>query len=121
MKELTKAEEQVMKVIWSLKKATIKEVTRQMPEPQPAYNTVATVLKVLKAKGFVEHEAQGNIYTYFPLVAEKKYRHFAFDKVLNTYFNNSYQSLVSFLVEEKKLDKKTHDRLVALTDKLKEK
>lgn len=120
MRELTKAEEQLMKVVWQLEKGTIKEITEAMPEPKPAYNTVATVLKVLKGKEFVGVEANGNLFTYYPLVVEKDYRRFAFDKVFDGYFNGSYHSLVSFLVEEKDLDAETHERLKQLAEKLKD-
>lgn len=120
IRELTKAEEQLMKVVWQIGKGTIKEITDQMPEPKPAYNTVATVLKVLKGKNFVSLQANGNVFTYYPLIAEKDYRHFAFDKVFDNYFSGSYHSLVSFLVEEKNLDEETHERLKQLADKLKD-
>lgn len=120
MRELTKAEEQLMKVVWQIGKGTIKEITDRMPEPKPAYNTVATVLKVLKGKDFVGVKANGNVFTYYALIAEKEYRRFAFDKVFDGYFNGSYHRLVSFLVEEKDLDEETHQRLKQLADKLKD-
>ncbi len=81
LRELTKAEDQLMRVLWSLKKASIKEIADNMPDPKPAYNTIATVLKVLKGKGFVEHESVANSYLYFPLVEEKEYTRFAFNKI----------------------------------------
>jgi BlaI family penicillinase repressor len=121
IRELTKGEEQVMKVLWQLAKGSIKEVTDRMPEPKLAYNTVATVLKVLKSKGFVSYEADGTAFAYYPLIAEKDYRHFAFDKILNGYFDNSYQRLLSFLVEEKNLDQQTQDKLLQLAEQLKDK
>ena len=119
IKELTKAEEQIMKVLWRLKKGSIKEVSKEMTEPKPAYNTVATVLKVLNTKGFVAYEVDGSTFAYFPLVAEGDYRHFAFDKVMSSYFNNSYQSLLSFLAEEKDIDPQAQENLMRLAEKLK--
>lgn len=119
IRELTKAEEQIMKVVWQLKKCTIKDIVDQLLDPRPAYTTVATVLKVLKTKGFVDFEANGNLYFYFPLIDERTYKRFAFAKVFDGYFNGSYHSLVSFLVEEKNLDEETHDRLKQLADQLK--
>lgn len=121
MRELTKAEEQVMRIIWQLKEALIKDIVGQMPEPKPAYNTVSTVVRVLEGKGFVDHKAYGNTYVYFPRVEEADYRHFAFDKVMNNYFGNSYKSLVSFLVKEKNLDSKELDELLKLAENLKNK
>lgn len=120
VRELTKAEEQVMKMVWQLKKSTIKDIIEQLPEPKPAYTTIATVLKVLKTKGFVDFEANGNLYLYFPIIDEKTYKRFAFTKVFDGYFNGSYHSLVSFLVEEKNLNQETHDRLKQLADQLKD-
>lgn len=121
LKELTKAEESVMKQVWQLQKATVKEIAALMADPKPAYTTVATVLKVLKDKGFVGSESEGNVLLYFPLVKEDQYRRFAFDKVFSTYFNGSYETLVSFLVEEKKIDDATYQRLIETAKKLKKK
>lgn len=120
IKELTKAEEHLMKVVWKLGKATIKEIAEHMPNPKPAYNTVATVLKVLKGKKFVAVESHGNVYSYSPIILEKEYRRFAFDKVFANYFSGSYQSLLSFLVEEKNIDPQAHERLKHLADQLKD-
>jgi predicted transcriptional regulator len=121
LKELTKAEEAIMRQVWHLQKATVKGIAALMQEPKPAYTTVATVLKVLKDKGFVEAESAGNVLTYFPLVKEEDYRRFAFDKVFSTYFNSSYENLVSFLVEEERIDDATYQRLLEAAKKLKKK
>ncbi len=121
LKELTKGEEAVMKQVWHLGKATVKDITALMPEPKPAYTTVATVLKVLKEKGFVDADPNGNSYTYSPVIKEEEYRRFAFDKVFSTYFNSSYENLVSFLVEEKQLDDAAYQRLLEAAKKLKKK
>ncbi|MGV3762125.1 BlaI/MecI/CopY family transcriptional regulator [Parapedobacter sp.] len=119
IRELTKAEEEVMRIIWQRQEAMVKEVLAAMPHPKPAYNTVSTVIRVLEGKGFLDHKAYGNTYVYFPLVAETDYKHFAFDKIMNNYFGNSYKHLVSFLVEEKKLDTQTLDELLKMAGKLK--
>lgn len=120
-RELTKAEEQVMLILWELKEALVKEVIDKMSEPKPAYNTVSTVIRVLEGKGFVNHKAIGNTYIYFPLISEANYRNFAFDKVMNTYFDNSYQSLVSFLVKEKNIGANDLEELIKLAENLKNK
>jgi predicted transcriptional regulator len=120
IRELTKAEDQLMRILWRLGKATIKEINEAVPEPKPAYNTVATVLKVLKGKGFVDFESQDNTYQYFPLVAEKDYTRFAFSKIFSNYFSGSYKRLVSFLVEEEEMDDDTRKELIHLAKKLKE-
>jgi BlaI family penicillinase repressor len=121
MKELTKAEEQVMQILWRLNEGIVKDVIEQMPEPKPAYNTVSTVVRVLEGKGFVDHKAYGNSHVYFPLISEADYRKFAFDKMMKGYFNDSYQSLVSFIAHEKKLDISELDELTNLIDHLKNK
>ncbi len=120
VRELTKAEEPLMRVLWQLKKGVIKEIAEEMPEPKPAYNTIATVLKVLKGKGFVDYKTVDSAYVYYPLIAEKEYTKFVFDKVFSNYFSGSYKQLVSFLVEEKAMDNDTRNELMKLADKLKE-
>ena len=121
IKELTKAEEQIMQLLWQLKEAIVKDIIELMPEPKPAYNTVSTVVRVLEGKGFIGHKAYGNSHVYFPAISEEQYRKFTFDKMMNSYFSNSYQSLVSFIANEKKLDIKQLDELSQLIDDLKNK
>lgn len=119
MRELTKAEEQVMLILWEMKEGIVKDVIDKMEPPKPAYNTVSTVIRVLETKGFIDHKAIGNTYIYFPIISEEQYKHFAFDKVMNNYFENNYQSLVSFLVKEKNMDMNELDELIAMAEKLK--
>ena len=121
MRELTKAEEQVMLILWEMKEGLVKEVIEKMEPPKPAYNTVSTVIRVLEGKGFISHKAIGNTHIYFPVITEEQYKHFAFDKVMNNYFENNYQSLVSFLVKEKNMDINELDELIALAENLKNK
>ena len=121
LRELTKAEEQVMLILWEMGEGLVKEVIDKMDGPKPAYNTVSTVIRVLEGKGFIDHKAIGNTYIYFPIISEAQYKHFAFDKVMNNYFENNYQSLVSFLVKEKNMDMEELDELIALAEKLKDK
>jgi len=121
IKELTKAEEQVMRILWQLNEAIVKDVVEQMPEPKPAYNTVSTVIRVLEGKGFIDHKAYGNSYVYFATISEEDYKKFALDKIMNNYFSNSYQSLVSFLVSEKNLGINELEELTKLAENLKNK
>ncbi|MHB1178516.1 MAG: BlaI/MecI/CopY family transcriptional regulator [Daejeonella sp.] len=121
MKQLTKAEEQVMKILWDIKEGIVKDIIEKMTDPKPAYNTVSTVIRVLEGKKFVDHKAYGNSYVYYPLIAEKDYKRFAFDKVMSTYFGNSYEHLVSFLVNEKKLSISELEELTRLAEQLKNK
>ena len=121
IKELTKAEEQVMQLLWQLEEAIVKDIIALMPDPKPAYNTVSTVVRVLEGKGFIDHKVYGNSHVYFPLISEADYRKFTFDKMMSNYFSNSYESLVSFIADEKKLGVKELDELTKLIDKLKNK
>lgn len=119
IKELTKAEEQIMLILWEMGEALVKDVIEKMNEPKPAYNTVSTVIRVLETKGFVDHKAIGNTYIYFPIIKETDYKRFALNKVMNNYFENSYESLVSFLVNEKSMSTKELDEIIQLAEKLK--
>jgi len=119
IKELTKAEEQIMQILWQLNEAIVKDIIEQIPEPKPAYNTVSTVVRVLENKGFADHKAYGNSHVYFPIISEADYKKFTFDKMMKSYFNDSYKSLVSFIANEKKLDINELDELTKLIENLK--
>ncbi|HWZ14871.1 MAG TPA: BlaI/MecI/CopY family transcriptional regulator [Mucilaginibacter sp.] len=121
IKELTRAEEQVMQILWQLKEAIVKDIIEQMPDPKPAYNTVSTVVRVLEGKGFINHRAYGNSHVYFATVKEADYKKFTFDKMMKNYFSNSYQTLVSFLVKEKNLSIEELEELTQLAENLKNK
>lgn len=103
MKELTKAEEQIMHELWRLKKGFVHDVLEQLPEPKPAYNTVSTIIRILERKGFVGHTAFGKAHEYFPLIDKKEYRRLLAKGLLSNYFSNSVHSLVSFFSREKNL------------------
>jgi predicted transcriptional regulator len=121
LKELTKAEEQIMQILWQLNEAIVKDILEKIPEPKPAYNTVSTVVRVLEGKGFIDHKAYGNSHVYFPFISEDTYKKFTFDKLMNNYFDNSYKSLVSFIADDKNLGIKELDELTELINKLKNK
>ena len=103
MKSLTKAEEQVMQVLWKMGSGLLMEVVENMPRPQPHKNTVATILKTLVDKGFVRIEDMGRIFRYHPLVSKDEYSKSALIKLAGGYFSGSFSNVVSFLVEEEKL------------------
>ncbi|HXI01029.1 MAG TPA: BlaI/MecI/CopY family transcriptional regulator [Sphingobacteriaceae bacterium] len=121
IKELTKAEEQIMQVLWDLEKGFVKDVLEQLPEPKPAYNTVSTIIRILETKGFIDHKAFGKSHRYFPLITKETYKSFATDKLMNGYFSNSVENMFSFFVKEKKLDLKEADEIMKLIEKLKKK
>ena len=83
IKELTRAEEQLMQILWQLKKGYVKDVMTPLPEPKPAYNTVSTIIRILETKGFVGHTAYGKSHEYYPLITKEQYQSFATDKLMN--------------------------------------
>src|SRR6476661_2411590 len=93
IKELTKAEEQIMQILWDLEKGFVKDVVDQLPEPKPAYNTVSTIIRILETKGFIDHEAFGKSHRYFPLVSKEEYKSYATEKLMNGYFENYVESM----------------------------
>ena len=112
MKELTKAEEQIMQELWILEKAFVKEIVDRLPEPKPAYNTVSTIIRILEKKGFVDHYAYGKTHQYFPLVSKTDYTKTYFRNFLNGYFSNSFQEMVSFFAKEDKMSLSQLDELI---------
>jgi len=112
MKALTKAEEQVMKVVWKLGSGLLMEIVEKMPAPSPHKNTVATILKTLVDKGFVRVENIGRIHRYHPLVSKDDYSRDTLASVAKGYFEGSFTNVVSFLVDEKKLSVKDLELLL---------
>jgi len=104
LKELTKAEDQVMQILWRLQKGFVKDIIDEMPNPKPAYNTVSTIVRILETKGFVDHKAYGKTHEYFPVITKDKYTKFYLNNLIKGYFNGSFQNLVSFFAKENKMD-----------------
>ena len=100
MKELTRAEEQVMQVLWDLKKGFIKDIAERFPEPKPANTTISTFVKILENKGFVGHTVYGTSHEYYPLVEKEEYTKTFMGNFLKGYFNNSYHKMVSFFARD---------------------
>ena len=112
MKELTKAEEQVMQAIWSLKKGFAKEIHGAMKEPKPAYNTVLTVIRVLVQKEFVTYKTFGKSNEYTTTLSKEKYSSQRLKSIGHKYFNDSPKSLVSFLLKEKEISIEDLDQIL---------
>jgi predicted transcriptional regulator len=91
MKQLTKAEEEVMQQLW------------QLPEPKPAYNTVSTIVRILEDKGFVGHEKEGRGHLYFPLIKKADYSNQSINKLVDGYFQGSFKSMVSFFMKKNEM------------------
>ena len=103
MKQLTKAEEEVMQVLWQLQKCNVASIIEELPEPKPAYNTISTIVRILEGKGFVNHEKQGKGYLYFPVVKMADYSNQSINKLVDGYFQGSFKSMVSFFVKKKEM------------------
>ncbi|UPL49296.1 BlaI/MecI/CopY family transcriptional regulator [Hymenobacter sublimis] len=110
--ELTRAEEQVMQVLWLRGPSFVKDVVPELPAPTPAYTTVSTIIRILEQKGFVGHEAFGRTHRYYPLIAQDEYRRFSLRKLLGGYFGGSFTRLVSFFAKEENLDTQQLDELL---------
>ncbi len=103
MKELTKAEEQVMHILWDIKTGFVKDILAKMDYPKPAYTTVSTIVRILEDKGFVDHKAYGKAHEYYPVVDKLTYTRELMKGIMLNYFGNSLQQMVSFFSNEKGL------------------
>jgi BlaI family penicillinase repressor len=114
MKELTKAEEQIMQILWIKEKAFVKEIIAELPDPKPAYNTVSTIVRILESKGFVSHEAFGKTHRYYPLARKEEYTHFFVNRLVKDYFDNSIQEMVSFFAQDQSVTLSELEELLSL-------
>jgi BlaI family penicillinase repressor len=120
MKELTRAEEQIMHVLWALERAYVKDIIERLPSPKPAYNTVSTIVRILEKKGFVDHEAFGKTYLYRPIVPKEDYTQAFLKHFVKDYFDDSYQELVSFFARDRNLTvAELEEILTALREEIK--
>ena len=100
---LTRAEEEVMQILWQIEKGMVHGLLEKFPDPKPAYNTVSTIVRILEQKGFVGHKAYGRTYEYYPVISKKDYTKSSFRGFMTNYFGNSYKSLTSFFAGDGKL------------------
>jgi len=112
--ELTNAEEEVMQILWRLKKAFIKEILEKFDEPRPAYSTVSTIIRILQDKGFVNYRAYGRTYHYFPVISKDDYRKAQMSNFVRNYFSNSYQKMVSFFAREDSITVKDMEEIMEM-------
>ncbi len=119
MKELTRAEEEVMQILWSLGKAFVKEIIAEMPDPRPAYNTVSTIVRILETKGFVDHEEFGKSHRYFPVIAKREYSGFRMNDMMKKYFGNSARQVVSYFANNKNISVREADEIIRMLEELK--
>lgn len=113
MVELTKAEEQVMQILWELEKAFVKEIVLKFPEPKPAYNTVSTIIRILEKKKVVGHESFGRTHRYYPLLSKEQFVKQSTSTLLSKYFGNSVENLVSHFVKEKNLSASELEKILS--------
>ena len=119
LEKLTKKEEEIMQVLWKLKKAFVNDIRDELPEPKPHRNTISTVVRKLlkeKGKGYVGYEAFGPTHRYFPLVSKEEYRAAFLGDVLDNYFDQSYKNLVAHFAKEEKISKKDLEEIIRMIE-----
>ncbi len=103
MKELTKAEEQIMQVLWKLEKGFLKDIVEAMPDPKPAYPTVSTVIRVMVKKEFVGFNTYGKVNEYYPLIKKKDYFKEHFKGMVGNFFSDSWKGFATFFARDTEL------------------
>jgi len=116
MKELTRAEEQVMEYLWKLERAFVRDILDEFPEPKPAYTTVSTIVRILEKKGLVGYTAFGKNYQYHPLATKKEYAWQCFRGVLSKHFNSSVKRFASFFAADSKVSLSELEEMKALIE-----
>ncbi len=114
MKRLTRKEEELMKILWKLEKAFVKDIVEFYPDPKPHYNTVSSLVRLLQDKGVIGYTQYGNTYQYHPLISKEEYRSSFMSQVVSDYFDNSYKSAVAFFVKEKGLSDSEIEELIRM-------
>lgn len=115
--ELTKAELEIMQVIWHKENVLVHDILAELPEPKPAYNTVSTIVRILENKGFVSHKAYGRTYEYFPIVAKEDYTNTYMRTVLDNFFEGSISRMVNFFSARKSISLEETDEILKILDR----
>lgn len=121
MKQLTKSEEAIMKIIWAKEKCMVSEIIEELDEPETPHSTISSIVRILERKGFVNHKAYGRTHEYFPVISKEKYAQKGFMNWFAGYFDNSPSLLASFLIKDKVLTPHEIEELTAQLQKLKKK
>ena len=116
MKQLTKAEEQIMQILWKLKEGIVKDVVDEFEGTKPAYTTVATVLKVLEKKGFASHRTIGNTHLFQPAISKKEYARDQISTLVKNYFNGSFPRMATFFASENNISIEELEQMLKLTE-----
>jgi len=121
MTPLTRAEEQVMQILWKENKGFVKDLLEHFPEPKPAYNTVSTIVRILEKKGFVDHRTFGKSHQYYPLISLEQYRSERFSSLMKNYFNNSMKQVLSHFGKSGSMNMEEADEIIRMMEELKQK
>lgn len=116
--ELTRGEEEVMQILWSIGSGFVNDIIARMKEPKPKYTTVATFIKILENKGFVRHEVVGKSHLYFPLVAKEEYAGNVMRSMVSNYFGGSLSQMVSFFSQKENISVKEMDEILEIVEKM---
>ena len=119
MEKLTNKEEEIMRILWQLKAAFVKEVIAEIPDSGLHYNTVSTIIRNLEEKGYVGHKAYGKTHQYYPLVSKEEYRKQFMNMATNKFFDSSYKSVVSFFAREEKISAEELREILDIIEKKK--
>ena len=106
-----------MQVLWQLKRAFVRDIIEELPEPKPHYNTISTIVRLLEERGFVGHKAYGNSHQYYPMVSKRDYTRHFMGNVLANYFDNSLKRMLAFFAEEEKLSEEEIQEIIHLIEK----
>lgn len=118
---LTKAEEQVMQILWDMQEGFVKELLQHFPDPKPAYNTVSTIVRILEKKGFVDHRSFGKSHQYYPLMSREQYRNERFSSLMKDYFNDSMKQVLSHFGNSGSVNMKEADEIIRMMEEIKQK
>ena len=118
MKELTKAEENIMQILWRIEKGFVKDIIDEFPPPPPKYSTVSTIVRILEDKGFVSYKTYGKSHQYYPLTAKEDYAKASLGKLAQNYFGNSFESLVHCLSQQDDLSLNEVEAVIDLLEEV---
>lgn len=116
MRDLTRAEEEVMQILWRIKKGFVKDMLEYFDKPKPAYNTVSTIVRILQDKGFIGHNAYGRTHEYYPLISKEEYSKMHINTFVKNYFSNSFEEMVSFFAKEKSISVKEMGEIMKIME-----
>jgi len=116
MEKLTNKEEDIMRILWQLKKAFVKDVIAELPTPKPHYNTISTIIRNMEEKGYVNHHAFGKTFRYYPIISKEDYKKGFMKKTIQNYFENSYKNVVSFFAKEENISVEELKEIISIIE-----